>query len=636
MLQHLGDYKVIKQIGQGSLGDALLAEHRFIKKLFVLKILPKELAGNSEFLQAFEEEVGVLAALDHPHIAKVHNVSFADGYYFIVSDCVTDACGETTNLAQYMAERKERLKEEELIHLLRQLAEALDYAHSVQRPAGQKGIVHGTFKLNNILIGKGKPGIEVFISDLGLAKIIGPLQMIYRCYQAMNESLGIAHLESDKHEERFFASPLDVPKISKLNFSFLQNFAFLAPEQKKYEGIRHLDPKMDVYAFGVLAYFLIAGKFPEGFFEMPSEIAPEYKRNWDELIKSCLHIRAEKRPNALVPVLEDLLKERPLQPLFMPQKLIMPTPEPLPVAQLAQVLENKIQYVEQVKKEEFVTVASVAQPKQQNEDSSIIASVMTFKDSNVSHYQPEEKDKRLLEPIPSDMVIINGGYFQRGSKEGNRDEMPRHQVFLSTFAMDVHPVTNEQFMRFIDFIGGEKDGNYHDLIRLKDSRIKRSAGKLLIESGYNKHPVVGVTWYGAIGYANWVRKRLPTEAEWEIAAYGGNENAIYPTGNAIEKTQANFFSSDTAPAMSFAPNNYGLYDMAGNVYEWCNDWYGYNYYEASAQEPNKPKGPLQGVYRVLRGGCWKSLKDDLRCAHRHRNNPGAFNGTYGFRCVMDL
>ncbi len=75
---------------------------------------------------------------------------------------------------------------------------------------------------------------------------------------------------------------------------------------------------------------------------------------------------------------------------------------------------------------------------------------------------------------------------------------------------------------------------------------------------------------------------------------------------------------------------------SGNVYELCQDWYGYNYYEASAQEPQNPTGPIQGVYRVLRGGCWKSLKEDMRCSHRHRNNPGTVNGTCGFRCASDV
>lgn len=223
----------------------------------------------------------------------------------------------------------------------------------------------------------------------------------------------------------------------------------------------------------------------------------------------------------------------------------------------------------------------------------------------------------------------------RGAQNGSRDEVPRHSVTLNSFAIDIHPVTNEQFVRFLEVMGGEKDGNNNDIIRLKDSRIKRSCGKIMIESGYAKHPVVGITWYGAYAYSKWIGKRLPTEVEWEVAAMGP-EATLYPSGNDIDHKLANFFSSDTTPVMSFPSSAYGIYDMSGNVYEWCQDWYSYNYYETSIQEPDNPKGPPQGVYRVLRGGCWKSLKEDLRCAHRHRNNPGTFNKTYGFRCAADV
>ncbi len=233
------------------------------------------------------------------------------------------------------------------------------------------------------------------------------------------------------------------------------------------------------------------------------------------------------------------------------------------------------------------------------------------------------------------MKVIEGGTFLRGSLEGSRDETPSHKVILNPYAIDIHPVSNEQFILFLEAMGGEKDNDNHDIIRLKDSRIKKVGGRLIVEAGYLQHPVVGVSWYGALAYAKWIGKRLPTEAEWEVAAYGGSYQ-IYPTGLKIDKTEANFFSSDTMPVMTYQPNLYGLYDMAGNVYEWCQDWYGYDYYETVVHEPFDPKGPLQGVYRVLRGGCWKSLKEDLRCAHRHRNNPGISNSTYGFRCAADV
>ncbi len=258
------------------------------------------------------------------------------------------------------------------------------------------------------------------------------------------------------------------------------------------------------------------------------------------------------------------------------------------------------------------------------------------KELTISPYLPKQLEATEVEPLLTEMVIIPRGTFYRGSSDGARDENPRHKVSLHGFAMDIHPISNEQFVRFLDAMGGEKDSNNNDIIRLRDSRMKRSSGKLIIESGYAKHPVVGVTWYGAYAYAKWIGKRLPTEAEWEIAAAGGLESSPYPSGPDIDHTQANFFNTDTTPVMSYPPNGYGLFEMVGNVYEWCQDWYAYNYYEISVQEPENPKGPLQGVYRVLRGGCWKSLKDDLRSSHRHRNNPGAFNGTYGFRCAADV
>ncbi len=258
------------------------------------------------------------------------------------------------------------------------------------------------------------------------------------------------------------------------------------------------------------------------------------------------------------------------------------------------------------------------------------------KELTVARYQPEQKVEKVVTPLMTPMSVIPEGTYYRGSQQGARDEMPRHAIHMRPFAIDIHPVTNEQFVLFLEAMGGEKDAQNHEIIRLRDSRIKKNAGRLSIESGYGKHPVVGVTWYGAVAYAKWIGKRLPTEAEWEIAAYGGNSDYPFPTGHSLDRSDANFFSSDTTAVGSYTPNGYDLYDMAGNVYEWCQDWYDYHYYDLAVQEPDHPQGPVQGVYRVLRGGCWKSLKDDLRCAHRHRNNPGVMNGTYGFRCAADV
>ena len=169
--KQLVDYTIIKQIGQGSLGTVFLAEHRFMKKQFAIKVLPEELSTDRAFIQRFEEEISALACLDHPNIVKIHNISFDKGQYFLVTDCVVDEFGETTNLTQYLRTLKSPLEETQVWDLLIQIAEALDYAHS--RQFGGEDVVHRGIKLNNILVSKSGGKIKVFLSDFGLSRVIG-------------------------------------------------------------------------------------------------------------------------------------------------------------------------------------------------------------------------------------------------------------------------------------------------------------------------------------------------------------------------------------------------------------------------------------------------------------------------------
>jgi formylglycine-generating enzyme required for sulfatase activity len=658
----LGDYHLIKQVGQGSLGTVYLAEHRYMKKQYILKVFPEELASDRSFIQRFEEEVGILSALEHPHIVKIHTVSFSQGQYFLVTDCIVDEFGETTNLAQYMLARGMRFDEETLYRLMRQIAEALDYAHG--KIAGGKEIFHRSLKLNNILISKGRGGIDLTLSDFGLSKIVGTGAVLSRTYKCVAETLNIASslYSQMPGQERYPNPPIEQQKLQPLHASFLQNFAFLAPEQSRLDPSFAVSAKVDAYAFGTLVYYLLMGEFPMGIFDMPSTHLSNLNWNWDLLVSSCLQFNPHQRPENLVEMIEAI--RTPVRAVALAFEAASSTAlqqsdlQP-PLSSLSHAPEPSFETIEKIsvdqpiiKQHEQPISERHAPDLQSQQHSDALKPVLKTTqlerpvhdldpgavfhiDTTVKQYIPERKEVRNIQPLLTEMVVIPSGTFYRGSTDGNRDELPKHRVTLTSFAIDIHPVTNEQFVRFLEVMGGEKDGNHQDIIRLRDSRVKRIGGKLSIESGYAKHPVVGVTWYGAIAYAKWIGKRLPTEAEWEIAARGGLENVLYPPGDDIEKTQANFFSSDTTAVMSYAPNGYGLYDIVGNVYEWCYDWYGYNYYEISVQEPENPQGPLQGVYRVLRGGCWKSLKEDLRCSRRHRNNPGAVNGTYGFRCAAD-
>ncbi len=590
-MEQLGDYTIQKQLGQGAFGSVYLAEHRFIKRPFALKLLPQEISTQPTFMRRFEAQIGEIAALDHPNIVKIHNISCSDDRYFIVMDPFVDTLGQTMNLDRYLELKGRALIEEDWLALLKQVGSAIDYAHEL-------GIVHGGLKPTNILVAPAEKGIRLLLSDFGLSSLIG-------------EKICLNHL--CEHVAKDFPSRL-----------LLQSLGFLAPEQKTLD----IEPtfKVDAYAFGVLSYYFLFRKIPEGCFELPSRAFPDALQNWDLLINRCLQTNPNTRPEKLMQAMEEYLTA--------PRT----TKEMHSLAEIESKIENVMQMAFELE-EAFVEVEvpkpvlrpqEIARPEYEPDPAAIFQ-----RDTHVSHYTPNKVEVREIEPILTEMVVIPGGTYLRGSTEGARDEMPRHPVKLSSFALDIHPITNEQFVRFLQAMGGEKDHNNNDIIRLRDSRIKRSAGKLIIESGFAKHPVVGVTWYGAIAYTRWIGKRLPSEAEWEAAATAGKDT-IYPTGSEIERTQANFFSSDTTAVMSYPPNLFGLYDLAGNVYEWCQDWYAYNYYDASLVEPDQPMGPPQGVYRVLRGGCWKSLKEDLRCSHRHRNNPGAVNGTYGFRCAADV
>ena len=286
--QVLGDYGLIKQIGQGALGAVYLAEHRYLKKQFALKVLPQDLCSDRAFVQRFEEEVGQLASLDHPHIVKVHNISFDQGHHFLVTDCIVDEVGETTNLTQHLQAKQNRLSEEEVLRLLSQIAEALDYAHNVKGKG--KGIAHRGVKLNNILVSKGEAGPRFFLSDFGLTRIFGIGTFLTRIYKSVAELLGVA--------PQLNSGSIDSQKVIPLHQTFLQSYSFLAPEQKRLDSSYPAGEQADAYAFGVLSYYLIMNEFPEGYFVMPSQRYPNLHFQWDSLVSHCLQPVPSDRPDS--------------------------------------------------------------------------------------------------------------------------------------------------------------------------------------------------------------------------------------------------------------------------------------------------------------------------------------------------
>jgi formylglycine-generating enzyme required for sulfatase activity len=240
----------------------------------------------------------------------------------------------------------------------------------------------------------------------------------------------------------------------------------------------------------------------------------------------------------------------------------------------------------------------------------------------------------------SDMVLIPAGLFQMGSPDGETDERPVHTVHVDAFYMDGYLVTNADYARFLNVFGNLEEGGEKWLdnegpLASWLCKIRKKDGHFASKPGYENHPVVKVSWYGARAYARWLGKRLPTEAEWEKAARGGLVGQKYVYGDTISPSQANVGGFHaTTPVGSFPPNGFGLYDMVACVWQWCSDWYDPDYYPRSPSR--NPKGPESGSLKVLRGGSWFH-KDSWRVATRSEDDPLSKNFCFvtGFRCAKD-
>lgn len=322
---------------------------------------------------------------------------------------------------------------------------------------------------------------------------------------------------------------------------------------------------------------------------------------------------------------------------------------------------------------------------------------------------PRQKESRP-DKIPAGMVYVPAGLFTMGGKsdQASPDEYPNHQVKVSAFFMDEHEVTNRQFRQFVEATGyvtiAERPIDWEEMAKQLPPGTPKPADSILAPGSlvfkatdgpvnlrdYSQwwawvigadwqhpegpgssiddrldHPVVHVALHDAIAYAEWAGKRLPTEAEWEWASMGGQNDAKYPWGNeSVETafTKANFWQGffpyeneekdgfyGAAPVKSFPPNGYGLYDMAGNVWEWCSDKYHQSAYAMDQEKGTveNPAGPGQSFdpnepfaeKHVVRGGsflCNDSYCSGYRVSRRMSSSHDSGLNHTGFRCVKDI
>ena len=264
-----------------------------------------------------------------------------------------------------------------------------------------------------------------------------------------------------------------------------------------------------------------------------------------------------------------------------------------------------------------------------------------------NEYQNEIREAQAK--APEGMIYIPAGWFWMGcspnDNAGTTNEKPYHKVYLDGYYIDKYPVTNEQYKKFCDATGYKYPSHWKIRVKKQVQKIGIFGNKTIevdedvsgLPDELKNHPVVYVTWEDANSYCKWAGKELPTEAQWEKAARG-TDGRIYPWGNEWDASKACFNTGNGTCAVGSYPagaSPYGVLDMAGNVWEWCRDWYGRNYYANSPD--HNPSGPDSGKVRVLRGGSWLSNDSgDLRVSVRLNDEPSYGIGVVGFRCIRQV
>ncbi len=239
--------------------------------------------------------------------------------------------------------------------------------------------------------------------------------------------------------------------------------------------------------------------------------------------------------------------------------------------------------------------------------------------------------------IDTGFVFVRGGRFWMGSIRGQEDEQPVHKVRVSDFYVSRTEVTNVQFVEFLNAKGNQRQGNtqwidlggcwrsFHNPIYEKD-------GRFYVRKGYENYPVMFVSWWGAEAYCEWKGGRLPTEAEWEYLARKAFTDSI-PGDSLLAVAWVRENSGyKPCPVAQKKPTPPGVYDLFGNMREWCYDWYDAGYYSNSRRK--NPLGPENGQMKVIRGGSWESYARSLRVANRGALGPDNNNITVGFRVVI--
>jgi serine/threonine protein kinase len=611
----LGRYHLLEKLGEGGMAIVYKAYDTRLETEVAVKFIKAENLPQSSVeraLKRFEREAKALARLTHPNIVKVTDYGeYRDRPYLVMPYLPGGTL--KTKLGK-------PIPWQEAVELILPVADALAYAHS-------QHVIHRDVKPANIILTQsGRP----MLTDFGIAKLLD-----------LEDTVDLTGTNA----------AVGTPE-------------YMAPEQANAKSV---DRRADIYSLGIVLYEMVTGRKPfvadtpmtvlimqaRDPLPSPRKFAPSLSDRAEKILLKALAKRPEKRYQTMDEFYSALAS-----------RLTAPAEIRLPV-------ESVFDLPKPFESEPFLHMPPISQPHPKSKRSwgiagisaalvcLVIGALIAFRSlspvSSAVTSVPITQTPAFgvgsawtssLQTGSVTMLYVPAGNFKMGSNDGSDDEKPIHTVYLNAYWMDRAEVTNAMYRICVNAgvclppsnIGSYARSNYYDAPEFDD------------------YPVIHVDWNQSKTYCEWRGDgtRLPTEAEWEKAARG-MDGRVYPWGsewdinsmrrlNFSDRNDPSELSDivaddgygDTAPVGSYldGASPYGLYDMAGNVWEWVADWYSETYYQTSPFE--NPLGPDTGQDRVLRGGSWDVSGDNIRITDREGYDPYDSYDHIGFRCARSL
>lgn len=599
----LGKFDILEELGHGGFGTVYKARDLVLDRIVAIKVLHPNLVNDPLFLSRFKQEAQIAAQIEHANLVPIYDFGETDGHFFIVMGFMPG--GSLKELLM----KEGPLKKERALEILDQIGMGLAYAH-------KKGVIHRDLKPANILFDD--EGVAR-ISDMGFAKLLHS-----ESSGSMSNSGGLvgtpAYIAPEVWKDASATMAVDVYSAACILVEMLSGKPLFDGDSTPSVMLKHFEP------------LKLPGNLPDGWkpiIENALEKDPNQRTSCTEEIVRSLravddgifdpttknkkkeHQKKHKTKKAEDHKISTLtLAGIPLIiliALYFVFRSGVFTPQPRPTATTQPQLTQT--FVAVVEMQNSTEVAASPQPSPTAEPSPIptlgIGSVLIRERDNM------------------EMVYVPEGSFEMGSEKGQQDEKPVRQIYLDSYWIDKHEVTNAQYALCVEDIGCTEPVHTNSY----------SQSQYFNNPTFGNYPVIYITWEQARDYCEWAGGDLPTEAQWEKAARG-TDGRIYPWGNTAPDTRkANYGEGNDTMVVGSYPDSaspYGALDMAGNAWEWVRDWY----WTYDASETENPAGPDSGISRVLRGGWWDTQTKFLRTSYRVSGIPTTTYYNYGVRCVQ--